>query len=230
LKGLDARANEPHMTKIKFCGMTRPADATVARELGASHVGVIFAESRRRVSAEQAREVLDGAEGLRRVGVFGPARGAIPAMIRTSRIADLDVIQMHGSFSPEDITHLRSDFDGEVWAVVPVDSVTGALPDEWEEIADIADAFLVDSRVGTTTGGTGKPFPWEAAAPSIHRAAAMLPVVLAGGLTPSNVEQAIRILRPSIVDVSSGVESSPGIKDPVLMQAFAEAVVAASIV
>ena len=218
------------MTKIKFCGMTRSTDAAKASELGASHVGVIFAESGRRVTTEQAREVLDSAEGLKRVGVFGPARGAIPAMIRTSRIADLDVIQLHGSFSPDDITHLRSDFDGEVWAVVPVDSVTGALPESWEEIADVADAFLVDSRVGLATGGTGRPFPWEAAAASIHRAAGMLPVILAGGLNPSNVAQAIKILRPSIVDVSSGVESSPGIKDPALMQAFAEAVVAASIV
>jgi phosphoribosylanthranilate isomerase len=193
-------------------------------------VGVIFAESRRRVTAEQAREVLDSAEGLKRVGVFGPARGAVPAMMRTARIADLDVIQLHGSFSPDDITHIRSDFDGEVWAVVPVESVTGVFPEAWDEIADLADALLVDSRVGVQTGGTGKPFPWEAAAPSIQRATALLPVVLAGGLNPANVAQAIKILRPSIVDVSSGVEVSPGIKDPALMQAFAEAVVAASIV
>jgi len=218
------------MTKIKFCGLTRAVDAATAKRLGASHVGVIFAESQRRVTAEQAREILDSAEGLKRVGVFGPGRGAIPNVIRTSRQADLDVIQMHGNFAPDDIAHIRADFDGEIWAVIPVDSATGALPDAWEAIADVADAFLLDSRVGTSTGGTGKAFPWGASAESIQRAAALLPVILAGGLNPSNVAQAIKTLRPSIVDVSSGVESSPGIKDPALMQAFAEVVVSASIV
>ncbi len=218
------------MTKIKFCGLTIPGDAGTAKQLGASHVGVIFAESRRQVTVEQAREILDSAEDLKRVGVFGPARGAIPSIIRTSREADLDVIQIHGSLAADDVGHIREGFDGEVWAVIPVDATTGALPDEWEHLADLADAFLLDTRVGTVTGGSGEPFPWHAAAASIQRASAMLPVILAGGLKPSNVAEAIKILRPSIVDVSSGVESSAGVKDPALMQAFAEAVVSASIV
>lgn len=210
--------------------MTRPVDAASAQQLGATHVGVIFAESPRRVTVEQAREILDAADGLKRVGVFGPGRGAIPGVIRMSRQADLDVIQMHGSFAQEDIGHIREDFDGEVWGVIPVDSTTGALPDVWEEIAGVADALLLDSSVGKSTGGTGKSFPWAATAASIHRVTTILPVILAGGLNPSNVAEAIKTLRPSMVDVSSGVESFPGIKDPALMQAFAEAVVSASIV
>ncbi len=218
------------MTKIKFCGMTRPIDVASAQRLGASHVGVIFADSRRQVSVEQARAILDAADGLKKVGVFGHARGAIPSVVRTSRDANLDVIQMHGSFSRDEIANLRAEFDGELWAVVPVDASTGALPEAWEEVADLADAFLLDSYVGTITGGTGKPFPWAAVAASVERASAILPVVLAGGLSATNVGEAIKILRPSIVDVSSGVESSPGIKDPAMMQAFAEAVASASIV
>src|SRR5215203_5251460 len=132
-QGCRGLAEGSKMTKIKFCGLTRAVDAATAKRLGASHVGVIFAESQRRVTAEQAREILDSAEGLKRVGVFGPGRGAIPNVIRTSRQADLDVIQMHGNFAPDDIAHIRADFDGEIWAVIPVDSTTGALPDAWED-------------------------------------------------------------------------------------------------
>lgn len=218
------------MTKIKFCGVTRPSDAALASELGASYVGVIFAESRRRVTVEQAAEIFSAAGSAKRVGVFGHAAMSAAEISRYARDSQIDVMQLHGSFSPEDIVRMRDDFEGELWAVVPVDETASALPQGWDILADVSDALLLDTSVRGVSGGTGKPFDWLAAAPSIRHAALQLPIVLAGGLNPGNVGDAISALHPTVVDVSSGVESAPGIKAPSLMRAFADAVVSASIV
>ena len=218
------------MTKIKFCGMTRASDAAVASELGASHVGVIFAESPRRVTIEQAAEVFAAATGARRVGVFGHA-GATPGeIIRHARDLRLDVLQLHGSFIAADIVRLRDDFDGELWPVIPVDENATELPSGSDVLADVSDALLLDTSVRGRSGGTGKTFDWTAAADAVRKASARIPIVLAGGLNAGNVGNAIRALHPAIVDVSSGIECAPGIKDPDLMRAFADAVVSASIV
>ena len=218
------------MTKIKFCGMTRAIDAALASELGASHVGVIFAESPRRVSVEQAAEVFAAAAGVRRVGVFGHAGSAPEEIVRRARELRLDVLQLHGSFTTEDLVRLRDDFDGELWPVIPVDENATELPSGWDILADVSDALLLDTSVRGRSGGTGRTFDWTAAADAVRKAAAQIPVILAGGLNSGNVGNAIAVLNPAIVDVSSGIESSPGIKDPALMRAFADAVVSASIV
>jgi phosphoribosylanthranilate isomerase len=218
------------MTKIKFCGMTRSSDVAVARRLGASHVGVIFADSKRRVTADKAREILDAADGMQRVGVFGHAAESLGQILRIARNADLDVLQLHGNFTHDEIGHLREDFEGHLWAVLPVDTKATILPPEWDLVADLVDALVLDSAVAGRSGGTGKAFDWEAMASSTRHLSSMLPVVVAGGLKPGNVALAIRTLQPAIVDVSSGVESAPGLKDPRMMEAFAEAVASASIV
>ncbi|MEO8575800.1 MAG: phosphoribosylanthranilate isomerase [Gemmatimonadales bacterium] len=218
------------MTKIKFCGMTRARDAALAVELGASHIGVIFAESSRRVTVEQAREVFATSADARRVGVFGRAGISSEEVIRHAKELGLDVLQLHGGFLPEDVVRLRDDFDGELWTVIPVDQRAAVLPDGWDKLADVSDALLIDTSVRGVTGGTGTAFDWKAAAPEIRRAAAQIPIVLAGGLNAENVGEAIAILHPGTVDVSSGIESAPGIKDPARMRAFADAVVSASIV
>lgn len=218
------------MTKIKFCGMTRARDAALAAELGASHVGVIFAESSRRVTAEQARDVFAASGDLRRVGVFGHAGIAAEEVLGHARDLRLDVLQLHGGFLPDDVMRLRDGFDGELWTVIPVDQHAAGLPDGWDRLADVSDALLIDTSVRGASGGTGTPFDWNASAPSIRRAAAQIPIVLAGGLNPENVVEAIEILRPGMVDVSSGIESAPGMKDPARMRAFADAVLSASIV
>lgn len=217
------------MTKVKFCGVTRPADAALASELGASYVGVILAESRRRVTIERAAQIFSAAGVAKRVGVFGHVMSS-GEIVRHARDSQLDVIQLHGSFTPEEIIRMRDDFEGEIWAVVPVDEMLSALPEGWDILADVSDALLLDTRVRGVTGGTGKAFDWRAAAPSIRPASVQLPIVLAGGLNPENVGEAITALHPTVVDVSSGVESAPGIKSPDLMRAFADAVVSASIV
>ncbi|MDQ3082014.1 MAG: phosphoribosylanthranilate isomerase [Gemmatimonadota bacterium] len=216
------------MTRIKFCGITRREDAVVACELGATHLGVIFAESPRKVSPLQASEVFSAAPGMRRVGVF--RHSPIGEILDAAQGASLDVIQMHGRFSLDDVARLREGFDGELWSVLPVEAGDAAISEDVGDMSDLADAILLDTMAHGQSGGTGTVFNWEAARSLVRELAGRTTVVLAGGLNPGNVADAIRILRPAIVDVSSGVESSPGIKDHSRMKAFAEAVASASIV
>lgn len=216
------------MTRIKFCGMTLPEDAALAAELGASHVGVIFAESPRRVTAEQAVDILSASAGPRRVGVFG--QSPVTEVARIANEVALDVAQVHAAFSRDDMLHLREVFGGEIWAVLPVDISGGGLGEGTCLVADVVDALVFDTSVVGRVGGTGIPFDWAAAAPAVKAAARQIPVVLAGGLKPENVARAIAELAPAIVDVSSGVELSPGVKDRDLMRAFARAVASASTV
>lgn len=214
------------MTRIKFCGMTRPEDAMLAAELGASHVGVIFAESPRRVTAGKAVEILSGCRGPRRVGVFGQL--PVTEVARIAAEVELDVVQMHARFNRDDMLHLREIFDGEIWAVLPVDVAGRGLGEETLLVADVVDALVLDTSVMGRVGGTGMSFDWAAAAPAVKGAARQVPIVLGGGLNPDNVARAIAELAPAIVDVSSGVERAPGVKDPGLMRAFARAVTSAS--
>jgi phosphoribosylanthranilate isomerase len=98
------------------------------------------------------------------------------------------------------------------------------VPEDLKELAEIADAVLIDSRSGAALGGTGTTFSWEAVAPQLAQYRDYVRLVVAGGLTPDNVRHAIELLDPSVVDVSSGVERAPGVKDETLMRAFARAV------
>lgn len=221
-------AQDVEMTKIKFCGLRRPVDAAHAEKLGATYAGVIFTESRRRVTLDEARAVFDAAPSLQRVGVVGFE--SIARLLSIARKADLHVLQLHGNFTADDHAQLRQEFDGELWTVIPVDSSTGSIESNWRDVADTADAILLDTKVGSRSGGTGKIFNWKAARSLVSEISKELPVIVAGGLNPENVALAIAELRPSVVDVSSGVETSPGVKSQELMSAFAQAVVSASIV
>lgn len=216
------------MTSIKFCGLTRPGDAHCAATLGASYAGVIFVHgSRREVTPEVALHVFDAvADSVERVGVFGDA--PIEEIAATAAATSLDVVQMHGRSGTAGARELRSLFRGKIWCVAGVDASTGLLSADVHHLADAADAVLLDTSVGGSTGGTGTPFPWEALAEDVRRLAGRIPVIIAGGLSSENVGEAIRLLSPVTVDVSSGVEVSPGIKDHVLMRSFAEAVRSAS--
>jgi phosphoribosylanthranilate isomerase len=214
---------------IKFCGMTRPEDATLAAELGAGYVGVIFAESPRKVSEEIARSVFEAAgPGTRHVAVFGSQSPTTAAAIAT-RIG-ADIIQLHAKPEQNDLETLRREFDGEIWAVISLDPEEGGLPRSAFDLADKADGILLDARVGGKTGGTGRTLRWDELRGDAVRLAERGPVILAGGLRPENVGEAVRVLNPMVVDVSSGVESSPGVKDHSRMRAFAQAVASASIV
>ena len=217
------------ITRIKFCGMTRADDAAYARELSASYVGVIFAESPRKVSVESARAVFDAAgRELRHVAVFGDESADDIAAKTTDSGAG--IVQLHCRRGVSDIEALRKKFSCRIWAVISVELNAGSLPDDAARMADVADALLLDTRIGDRSGGTGKPFAWERLSDKISALRERTELVIAGGLNPENVRDAIGFLAPDIVDVSSGVEISPGVKDPARMKAFAEAVRSASIV
>lgn len=211
------------MVEIKFCGMTRAADAAFAAEAGATYIGVIFAGGPREVGAEAAGRILDAAgPGVRRVGVFGADfRGRIPLVTST---VPLDVVQLHADPTVEDLRDARRIFGGVVWAAVRVAGVT--LPEGAVALFREADAVLLDPRVPGKLGGTGRQLPLGALAPAVERSrtGAAARLVLAGGLTPENVSEAVLTMLPDVVDVSSGVESSPGIKDHAKIGAFADAV------
>lgn len=208
--------------EIKFCGLTRPEDAEFAAELGAAYVGVIFAGGPRLLTLDRAMEVLAGVPRIvRRVGVF--ADQTADEIARAADWLQLDVVQLHGSATPERITAIRRDFSGSVWPVCRVSDRT--LPASARDGYMVGDGLLLDAFVPGTLGGTGTPLPWfdlvrEVAALRVHRK----PIILAGGLRAENVASAIVALAPDVVDVSSGVESAPGIKDHARMRAFRDAV------
>ena len=216
------------MTKIKFCGLREPRDAAHATQLGAAYGGVIMTSSARQVSPDMARDIFGEAPSLKRVGVIG--RETVPRILVMAAEAGLDILQLHGNYSVDEHAELRQEFDGQIWAVIGMDRITGAPVRPWKEVTDVADALLLDTSDGGSSGGTGKTFNWQASAPIVREMSREIPVILAGGLSPQNVAQAIAELRPSVVDVSSGVESSPGRKSHELMSAFAKAVLSASIV
>ena len=207
--------------EIKFCGMTRAADAEYAASLGAAYVGVIFAESPRRVDPGGATAVLAGVRGrASTVGVFGSATvGTISTV--ASEVA-LDVVQLHGDPSPGIVDRVRLSFGGAVWAAVRIADTV--LPVGAADLLAVADAVVLDAKIPGQLGGTGQPFDWTAIARTLDRARARARLVLAGGLSPDNVADAVRIIAPDVVDVSSGVESAPGIKDHARMRAFRDAV------
>lgn len=212
--------------EVKFCGLTRASDAALGARLGAGYLGVVFAESRRRVDSARARAVFgllpDAVTTPRRVGVFGPV---VPAEIaRTVHDVGLHVVQLAGDPSLRDVLALRELFAGEIWASRRI--AGASVPDDLAELASAADRVLLDARPdnGTALGGTGRTFDWEAVAPHLSSLQAGTRLVVAGGLTPGNVGRAIELFAPSVVDVSSGVERAPGIKDEGLMRAFVQAV------
>jgi phosphoribosylanthranilate isomerase len=210
------------VTRIKFCGLTRTEDAEAAARLGADYAGVIFAGGPRELTPPRAADIWAAADdATKRVGVFGADfRSRIPLV---AAAASFHVAQLHGDPTVEDIAAARAVFAGEVWAVVRVQGTE--LPPQTAELFAAADAVLFDPRVAGQLGGTGKTLDWVTLGRAIlHSRGADRRVVLAGGLTPENVALAIDAVRPAVVDVSSGVESAPGVKDHARMSAFAEAV------
>jgi len=206
--------------RIKFCGMTRHADATFASEIGASYIGAVFAPGPRQVTVESARKIFDSMGGALRVGVFGT--NDVREIARVADAVELDVVQLHADPTPDDVHSVRSGFGGDVWAALRIEST--AVPDSLEELVDAADGVVLDAKSSGGLGGTGKTLPWHELAPDVTRARTGSLIILAGGLTPQNVGTALRDLAPDVVDVSSGVEDAPGIKNHQLMRDFADAV------
>lgn len=207
------------VAKIKFCGIMRPGDALVAVEAGAGYLGVVFAGGPRAVSIVGAKEVVRAAAGVPVLGVF--ATQSPDEILRIGEKADLWGAQLHGPYSRADAARLRT-HGFEVWRVVRM-----ADPSDLDLLGDAeldSDAVLVEPRVPHALGGAGVSLDLELGRRARGRLAT--PMALAGGLTPENVGQALAEVRPDIVDVSSGVERRPGIKDPNTIVRFVEAVFA----
>lgn len=205
--------------EIKFCGLTRARDVEKAVALGCDYVGVIFAGGPRNRTLHEASEILRDSGNARRVGVFGAPRAS--ELSHYVRSIPLAVAQLHGDSSAKAVTAARAVGVQTVWAVAPV--AGSVLTTDVKELFLSADAVVLDTRDMGGLGGTGRSFEWEAIASMISDMPRRAKLVVAGGLTPDNVARAIELLKPDIVDVSSGVESAPGIKDPILMSRFVEA-------
>lgn len=215
--------------EIKFCGLTRAEDAQLATALGAAYLGVILARGPRQLTVEQAAALfatLDAwparldAPRPRRVGVFADADAR--AIVRAVALLGLDVVQLHGLDDARLISALREETAARLWTVLHVGPE--GLDEKRLTSAQRADGLVLDAKVEGMLGGTGQAFDWERVRASVTPLRGVRPIILAGGLRPDNVARAIDVFSPDVVDVSSGVESSPGCKDPARMRAFADAV------
>ena len=215
---------------VKICANTTAEDALKAAELGADAVGFVFAPSARRVTDAKVREISAGLpEGVERVGVFGTA-GA-EEIAEAARTANLTAVQLHGGFDRKLTERLRELLAPEVDIIQTVHWAVGGETErekpgvvcQLEAIVGHAPGgrVLIDAKVGGASGGTGVAFEWSSAA-GVLSAAAGLRVVVAGGLGPDNVAEAIQVLQPWGVDVASGVEREPGRKDFGKLQRFIE--------
>ncbi len=205
--------------QVKICGVTRADDAAVAAAAGASYLGVIFASGPRLLTLQRAAEVQRGAAGVPVLGVFGSQTTG--EILRARDAAGLAGAQLHGAYEAEVGRQLQAE-GLIVWRVVRLQRA-----EELERVAEAirgADAVLVEPRVAGGEGGAGVSLSVDLARAARARLRDAL-MVLAGGLTSDNVGAAIAAVKPDIVDVSSGVEQSPGVKDRSLIARFMEAVV-----
>jgi phosphoribosylanthranilate isomerase len=198
------------VTVVKVCGITNPGDARVAAEAGADAVGLVFAESPRRVSFEDARRIsIALPENVIRVGVFVDAEPG--EVLRVAREVGLDLAQLHGDETPETVTALREGGVKVMKALRVRDAASLAALDRYE-----ADLFLLDAYSERARGGTGRRFDWGLAKSLRGRDN----IVVAGGLGPENVREAVELFEPYGVDASSSLEDEPGRKNDERVRRF----------
>ncbi|MGL4465141.1 MAG: phosphoribosylanthranilate isomerase [Planctomycetia bacterium] len=211
------------MIRVKICGVTRVADALAAADLGVHALGLNFHPgSPRFVTIEQARAITAALPpGVDVVGVFVDA--SVECIRETAAAVGFSTVQLHGSETPETARRLapyrlirafrwrdRSATEAEITAFLT----------DCDRLGAAVGSILLDTHRAGVAGGTGVAWNWtDAAAVDFGR-----PLLLAGGLKPENAAAAVRALRPAMVDVASGVESAPGVKDHDRMRAFVEAV------
>ncbi|MEO8870993.1 MAG: phosphoribosylanthranilate isomerase [Granulicella sp.] len=212
---------------IKICANTNLDDAQMAAELGADAVGFVFAPSRRRVTAKEVAQITPHLPArVERIGVFDSLYAEeIAAVVRE---AGLTSVQLHGGGELVLAKRLNELFEGKVriiqtvhWAVEEGGESAKAVRRRLDaiEASSTIERVLIDSKVGQATGGTGVSFDW-AAAREVLTTGSRLKMIVAGGLRPENVAEAISELNPWGVDVASGVEKNPGRKDREKLTAF----------
>ena len=208
-------------TRMKFCGLRTPADVSAAVEAGAAYVGfVFFPPSPRYLTPEDAVPIAAQVpEGIAKVALVVNADDDLLDQI--TETVPIDMLQLHGKETPERLAEIKQRYGLPVMKAVGV-----AGPEDLEKLDTylrVADQVLVDAKPpkdATLPGGNGLAFDWRLIAGRRWP----VPWMLAGGLTEANVAEAMRLTGARQVDVSSGIETAPGIKDPALMQSFAAAV------
>lgn len=221
------------MTWVKICGITNLEDAQLALDAGADALGFVFYEkSPRYVTPDKAGDIADKLPAnLEKFGVF--VDHASQQMTEIVQKVGLTAVQLH--ISSQDVrvgqqnALLNGVSDGnrskKFLALSAEFLLNGETQKQIEFLrAQAVDGLFLDSGTAETPGGTGKAFRWAEAAPMVEKLRGSIKIVVAGGLNPGNVGDAIRILKPWGVDVSSGVETRPGKKDPKKVQAFIAAV------
>lgn len=226
------------MPSVKICGLLTADMVRAVAELPVDHIGLVFARSKRQVTAEQAAELIQALKESRRgeipetVGVFvNPTEQELNGVMQA---APLDVIQLHGQESPSFCRSVKAAFPGvKVFKVISVagDSAVDAVKDreahaasQLEPYRDAVEAILLDTHDPLYGGGSGKTFAWETIPPYLNWCrAAGIRLIVAGGLHPDNVQELLSTYAPDGVDVSSGVETD-GVKDLLKIQAFVERV------
>lgn len=208
------------MAQVKICGLKTPQDIAAAVEAGAQYTGfVFFPKSPRAVSVDQARDLAGHVPtGVMRVGLFVDPDDAL--LDQALATVPLDMIQLHGKETPERVAQVKSRFGLPVMKAMGIAS-SADLDQIWD-YGLTADMLLIDAkppRDAELPGGNGLAFDWRL----LVGRRFLKPWLLAGGLNPDNVAQAIRLTGAPGVDVSSGVESAPGTKDPDLIRAFVRA-------
>ncbi|QCJ46193.1 MULTISPECIES: phosphoribosylanthranilate isomerase [Haloprofundus] len=198
------------MTRVKLCGFTRAADLRVAADAGVDAVGVITelpsdVESPREVTPSSAADLVAATPPfVTTVLVLMPETPE--RAVELSRLVDPDVLQLYGEFTVDELQYVRAEAETKL-----VTAVDAEEPERARELDPVVDAVLLDSVTDEGAGGTGETHDWEATAELAKRLCS--PVVLAGGLTPENVEAAVETVDPYGVDAASGVELAGGIKD-----------------
>ena len=200
------------MTRIKICGITNLEAALMAVDLGADALGFILSEkSSRKIDPDRAKQIiLKLPPFVKTVGVF--VNQSAEKINKRIRFCKFDIVQLHGTESPMFCDSLKS----KVIKAIHIKNKSDLFKITEYKVS----AFVLDTKVKGKFGGTGKTFNWSYAI----EAKTLGPIILSGGLNPENVLKAIKKVKPYAVDVASGVEIEPGIKDPDKLEAFIKAV------
>ncbi|SEG44969.1 phosphoribosylanthranilate isomerase [Bryocella elongata] len=212
---------------LKICANTNLEDAALAAELGASAVGFVFAPSKRIVTVEQVAAITPHLPAtVEKVGVFTTTDPG--EIVDAAKRAGLTMVQLHSAFDPQLLEAITTRTEGKLTLLQVIDVAADTTPEELRLKLHAAlthpcvAAALLDASHGGASGGTGKTFDWDATAALVRKVQTQTggQVLIAGGLNPHNVAEAIHTFAPWGVDVASGVESSPGAKDPVKLREF----------
>jgi len=208
------------MTFVKICGLTSPEDAQAAIEVGADMLGFVNAEkSPRYLSPEEISQIITEVQPLVPTVMVTHSQN-VSEILNNFDASGADILQLHAPLQFGEYSEIKGLVPSVIVnvSIEPKAGITEALKSRVAKLSKIVDYVLFDTKVGKEIGGTGVSYDWSVAAKL--KAFSTRPVIVAGGLNPSNVAAAIRVARPFAVDVSSGVESEVGIKDYTKLKAF----------